>query len=105
MTSRRKFFSLLPLAALGAVAPELKAEPVKAEEPSPWVEITCQRPSGAVWRIGSSGFPEYEPYDSPACEQRFKVMRVPVAAICPKCGWTQDLSRPCLRELFTGIPC
>ena len=117
MLSRRKFFSLLPLSALG-LATQVKAEPAqekKVEEPSMWVEMTCQRilrhyrPSGvseSLWNRLSPGIQrvigEKVGY---TCGQRFKTLRVAITPICPKCGYAQYLSRPEIRQKFMGQPC
>jgi hypothetical protein len=115
MMNRRKFFGLLPLSALGLIAPA-KATPfreaVNADE-SPWVEVECQRPAHYEWIDISDRCPD-RPFErisergkllTPACGQRFKVLRLAVTPICPKCGYAQDISRPGVREKFVGIPC
>jgi hypothetical protein len=117
MLSRRKFFSLLPLSALGLAA-QVKAEPApakKSEEPSMWVEMTCQRiqrhyrPSSVTesqWNRLSPGLQRLIGEKvGETCGQRFKTLRVAITPICPKCGYAQDLSRPEIRQQFMGQSC
>jgi hypothetical protein len=115
MLSRRKFFSLLPLSALGLAA-HVKAEPApekKVEEPSMWVEIACQRRAHYDWRERYSLNPKTPNLKvwvrgkmlAPACGQKFKALRVAITPICPKCGYSQDISKLGVREKFMGIPC
>lgn len=138
--NRRKLLSLLPLSLLGLPAamkaerPAITREDFEAlragqeahhkkmsealanqAEPSPWVEITCQRTfyydrpdrlSVAEWIVLS---PQMQKLlgvrGGSECGQRFKTLRLGATPYCPKCGCAQDISRPGIREHFTGIPC
>jgi hypothetical protein len=112
MMNRRKFFGFLPFSAFGLVA-AAKPEQVKAEDVSPWVEITCQRRAHYDWKERFSLDPK-NPHlkvwvrgkmTIPPCGQKFKALRIPVSPICPKCDYRQDISKPGIREKFMGIAC
>jgi hypothetical protein len=135
MLNRRKFFSVLPLSTLGLVVPEAKADEPRLTHPltgypmtigewrdramvyrdaverlitekeSIWVEMTCQHEAHYEWKQGINGEWIQGAMTHPACGQKFKVLRVPTTPICPKCGYSQDINRPGIREQFQGQPC
>jgi hypothetical protein len=81
---RRSLFRLLPMSVLAvpSMAKAAMEPPKAAAEPSPWVEMVCQRerydwPSnGLLWRCGT----------------RFKFIRG-AHPFCPKCGALQSITR------------
>ncbi len=93
---RRKFFSFLPLSALG-LAVDTPAEPAvssKDSELSPWVEWTCEReifdysvePPKLIFRCGT----------------KFKFIRG-AHPYCPKCGALQYVDSFAHRDKMAGI--
>src|ERR1700722_15385234 len=96
--NRRDLFRFLPLAVIPGAAMTAE-EPQKPAEPSPWVEMTCQREAVYDWVDVSKESPNrgfenvYERGKmlTPACGTRFKFIRG-AHPICPKCGFTQLLS-------------
>jgi hypothetical protein len=98
--NRRKFFSALPFAAVGG-AVGLSSIPAQAAEekkevmlgPDDYYELRCEREN---WHKHD---PENIP-DWPECEGTFRILKSQSSAICPRCGFAQDLYKSLYRHIY-----
>ena len=105
--NRRNLLRLLPLSAFGLASPsEAKIAPpppAAAPEPSPWIEMVCQRE--ACWENawGNNADPATRgKLVYPACGTRFKMIRG-ATPVCPVCYATQNVWTDELRKKFVGF--
>lgn len=97
--NRRKFFSSLPFVAAGGAvglsnlpASATEREVQSALSSKDFHEMQCHR-------LNPRDFDPEAP-DWPRCEGTFKILKSQDRAICPKCGFSQDLYRHLYRDLY-----
>jgi hypothetical protein len=96
--NRRKFFSSLPLAAVGGVVglSNLPAEGQAKKEitlsSDDYYELKCDRENPQKYNLEAPDWPE--------CKGTFRILKSQCNAICPRCGWTQNLYRQIYQQLY-----